>query len=88
MTSEIEDSDSSDEEWSQPTYSDASRSPSPPLKTLFTFHHPAVKRKASISLNEQKEPRREIKRSKAAPLISPEIASTILKLPADISAIP
>lgn len=54
----------SEGEWSQPTYSDASRSPSPALKTLPVSNHPAKKRKASISLDEQKEPRRGSKRSK------------------------
>ena len=37
------DSNSSESEWSRPTYSDASRSPSPTLKPLPTSRHPAVK---------------------------------------------
>ena len=81
-----EQEDESDDEWSRGTYSDASRSPSPPLKTLPTSYYPDVKRKASTSLDEQKEPRRGTKRSKAAPLIPPEVASTMLKLPEDTPA--
>lgn len=67
-----EDSDS-EGEWSRPTYSDASRSPSPPPKP-FTF----LKRKASDSLSndeathEQKPPRKGTKRSKQAPVVTPE----------------
>ena len=83
MPPEDEDSDPSDEEWSQPTYSDASRSPSPPLKSIPTSHYPAIKRKASTPLDSQREPRIGTKRRKVAPAISPEVASTILKLPED-----
>ncbi|KAF6238725.1 hypothetical protein HO173_003231 [Letharia columbiana] len=75
-----EDSGSSDGEWSRPTYSDASRSPSPPSKpsTSPSSH----KRKASTSLDERKEhPRKGSKRGKPAPVIPPELASTMLKLP-------
>ncbi len=81
-----DESDPSDDEWSRGTYSDASWSPSPPLKTLPTSHHPALKRKASTSLDEQKEPRRGTRRSKAAPLIPPKVVSTMLKLPEDTPA--
>ena len=67
MAPEVKDSDPSDEEWSQSTYSDASRSPSPPLKSISTSHHPAIKRKASTPLDSQKEPQIGTKRRKVAP---------------------
>ena len=47
MASKVEDSDSSDEEWSQSTYSNASTSPSPPLKSIHISYHLAIKRKTS-----------------------------------------
>ena len=83
MAQEVEDSDPSGGEWSQPTYSDASGSPSPPLKFIPTSHHPAVKRKASTPLDSENEPRIGTKRCKVAPPITPEVASTILQLPED-----
>ena len=83
MTQEVEESDPSDGEWNQPTYSDASRSPSPTLKSIPTSHHPAIRRKASTPLDERKESRMGTKRCKVAPPISLEVALTILKLPED-----
>ena len=81
-----EDSDPSDSEWSRPTYSDASRSPSPIPKTLSISLHPPLKRKASTSLDDRKEPRKGTTRSKIPPPMSLEVASTILKLPEDTPA--
>ena len=52
LLQEKDKSDPSDVEWSRGTYSNASRSPSPPFNTLPTFYHPPIKRKASVSLNE------------------------------------
>ena len=86
LLQEKDKSDPSDAEWSRGTYSNASRSPSPPFNTLPTSYHPPIKRKASVSLNEQKEPRKGTKRSKLAPVIPSEVASTILKLPVDTPA--
>ena len=86
LPQEKDESDPSDAEWSRGTYSDASRSPSPLFNTLPTSYHPSIKRKASISLDKQKEPRKGIKRSKLAPMMPSEVASTILKLPVDTPA--
>ena len=83
---EEDKSDPSDGEWSRSTYSDASRSPSSPPNVLPTSHHPAVKRKASSSLDKQNEPRKGTKRSKPTPVVPPEVASTMLKLPEDTPA--
>ena len=85
MAQEVEDSHPSDGEWSQPTCSDASRSPSPPLKSIPTSHDLSVKRKASTPLDNKNEPRIDTKRCKVAPPNSPEVASTILQLPEDTS---
>ena len=82
LDKEKEDSESRNSEWSRPMYSDASRSPSPALRTLLPSHHPSLKRKASTSLDEERAPRKGTKRSKSALLIPPEVASTMLELPA------
>ena len=84
LVPEEEDS-GSEGEWSRPTYSDASRSPSPLPEgstSLPPSLHPPVKRKASAPLD--KEHRKGTKRSKPTPLVEPELASTILKLPPHI----
>ena len=89
LNQEQDDSDPSDGEWSQPTYSNASRSPSPTLKSLLPpSHHPSRKRKASVLLDEdeKKEPRKGTKRSKPTPAIGSEVASTMLKLPENTPA--
>ena len=89
LNQEEDDSDPSDGEWSRSTYSDASRSPSPLLKpSLPLSHHPSHKRKASAPLNgdEKKKPRKGTKRSKPAPPLTPEVASTLVVLPEDTLA--
>ncbi|KAF6223168.1 hypothetical protein HO173_013243 [Letharia columbiana] len=73
LLQEKDESDPSDAEWSRGTYSDASRSPSPPFNTLPIFYHPPIKRKASVSLDKQKEPRKGTKRSKLAPVIPSKV---------------
>ena len=65
----------------EPFYSDASRSPSLPLKSLPTSLHPPLKRKASTPLDKWKEPRKGTKRIKSPPPMTSEVASTILRLP-------
>ena len=71
-----EEEEESDGEWSRPTYSDASRSPSP---TSSLHPPPSLKRKASD--NDVVVPRKGTKRSKPVPVISSEAVSTMLKLP-------
>ena len=72
-----EDEEVSDGEWSRPTYSDASRSPSPRPSSSA----PSLKRKASGDVVAPKKARKGSKRSKPVPTMSPEAVSTILKLP-------
>lgn len=76
-----DDSDFSNGQWSQSTYSDVSGSPSPPSNTLPTSHYPPVKRKATISLDKQKDAKKGTTRIKPTTAIAPEIALIMLKLP-------
>lgn len=79
LNQEEDDSDPSDGEWSQPTYSNASRSPSPTLKSFLPLsYYPSRKCKASAPPNDEKkkEPRKGTKRSKPVPLLTPKVAST------------
>ena len=71
-----EEEDDSDGEWSRPTYSDASRSPSPTSSL-----HPPPSRKRKASDNDVVAARKGSKRSKPVPVISSEAVSTMLKLP-------
>jgi hypothetical protein len=80
-----EEEDDSDGEWSRPTYSDASRSPSP-TSSLHpppppTSLHPPPSRKRKASDNDVVAARKGSKRSKPVPVISSEAVSTMLKLP-------
>ena len=75
---EDDDNDDSDGEWSRPTYSDASRSPSPKP----SLHPPpSLKRKASDDIVAPRKARKGSKRSKPVPIWSSEAVSTMLKLP-------
>ena len=76
-----DDSDFSNGQWSQSTYSDVSRSPSPPSNTLSTSHYPPVKRKTTTSLDKHKDAKKGTKRSKPTTAIAPAIALIMLKLP-------
>lgn len=83
MAQEVEDSDSSDGEWSQPTNSDASRSSSSILKSsLPPSHYSSRKRKAFVlqDEDEKKESRKGIKRSILISVMASEIPLTILQL--------
>ena len=74
---EEDDDNDSEGEWSRPTYSDASRSPSPSLHPP-----PSLKRKApEASDDDIVAPRKGSKRSKPVPVMSSDAVSTMLKLP-------
>ena len=88
---EDEEEENSDGEWSRPTCSDASRSPSPkPSSSLPPSTHllsplpplpPLLKRKASGNIVAPRKVRKGSKRSKPVPIIFPETISIMLKLP-------